>query len=308
MVSTEMKIEKTGFKNADGYRLTCGELAAVVTEYGGKIQSLQKNGCELLWQNRASGDYRFSAYGDVFETGEMSGFDDMFPNIAAGLVPDGFFRGVALPDHGEVWSQRWDCVPGENGLTLTAHGVRLPYAFSKTIRMDEGGFSVDYAAENLCEQELPFLWAAHPLFALEPGTRLEIPDCREIMNVYGGQKYLGPYGEHHDWPVSKDGRDLRTLSPEEKCCTKYYVWNPLRENRAEILRPDGIRIAMTAPVDAAPYLGVWYDEDGGGTQCVAPEPCTAAFDSLHAAALFGRDSRLAPRETRRWTLRVAIDG
>lgn len=298
------------WKGIPAWRLSAGPVEAVLTPQGGKVQSLRLGGRELLWQGKNK-TYRTSQYGDVFETGEFSGFDDMFPNISAGRYPGGLWDGTLLPDHGEVWTQPWRDAETDGGLELTVCGVRLPYRLTKKAVVTERSLELSYEAENLTAHPMQYLWAAHPLFLLEDGMTLELPGAKEIVNTCGGCKSLGPFGEHHPWPVSKDGRDLSRLTTENQCYNKYYVWNPLDENLSRLWYPNGLTVTLRAdPVSAVPYLGVWTDEGGYGgygMACAAPEPCTAPMDRLDAAALFGKESVLPPHGSARWRLIITME-
>lgn len=304
-----MLCDETSYKGAPGYTLEDGDLSVTVLKRGAKLQSIRFCGRELLWQSPGT-EYRYSEYGDLFETGEFSGFDDMFPNISACPYPDGVWRGTELPDHGEVWTQEWDCAPDGDGVTFAVHGVKLPYSLEKRVSLYDGAVRLDYRAENLSRCPMKYIWAAHPLFILEEGMRLEIPGCTRIMNVCGDPNALGAYGERHTWPLCSSGRDLSVLSRLNRSFNKYYVWDELAENRSSLVYPDGLRVTLNAPAGSVPYLGVWTDEGGYGDYgmyCAAPEPCTGAFDRLDIADLFGRVSVLDGYEYAGWSLTVNID-
>lgn len=302
------KIEACRYKDAPGWRLSDGPLEATVLQRGAKIQSLQLAGKELLWQNSGPA-YRFSSYGDVFETGEFSGFDDMFPNISAGPYPGGIWSNTPLPDHGEVWTQDWACTVEENRLAFAVNGIRLPYRLEKTVALENGTLHLGYRAVNLTPYPMKYLWAAHPLFVLEEGTQLALEGCAAIVNAAEDKAALGSFGTLHPWPVCLSGRDLSHLGPSHRTYNKYYVWNPLTVNRSALRYPDGTTLTLDAPADRVPYLGVWTDEcgyGGYGMACVAPEPCTGAFDRLDLADLYGRVSVLNGRGTANWTLTISI--
>ena len=304
-----MKCSDTNYKDAPGFCLQEGGLELTVLRRGAKIQSLRHCGKELLWQSE-SRHYKFSGYGDDFMTGECSGFDEMFPTIAACPYPDGLWRGTELPDHGEVWTQDWDASADSGGVTLSVYGVRLPYKLTKRVSLEGSDALLDYHAKNLSGYPLKYIWAADPLFVLEEGMRIELNGCTEIINVSddpGGG--LGAYGEKHPWPQCSPGRDLSVLSRLPKRFNKYYVWDALAENKSSLIYPDGRHVTLSAPADVVPYLGVWTDEGGfmGRSMfCAAPEPCTGALDRLDTADLFGKVSTLPPRGSASWRLTVSL--
>ena len=301
-----MDITRTHFKNINAYEITDGGLEVAVSDYGAKLQSIRFHGKEFLVQNSASGQYRLSAYASCFTDGEFSGFDDMFPNITAGAYVGGGFDGAALPDHGEVWSATWEHTITGQGVTLSVDGTALPYTLQKTVSVSYPDIVLAYTLTNRSSSAFEYIWAAHPLFVLEKGTRLELPGAAEIVNVFGGQRYLGGDGERHGWPVSNEGRDMSALDPANRCQNKYYVENDREENAARIRYPGGAAVTLCA-VGGVPYLGVWIDE-GVRMSCVAPEPCTGAYDTQERAHNSGRISRLEAHASCSFGLTISFEG
>ena len=302
-------IQKKKYKDIEGIEVSNDLLSLIVLpSSGGKIQSIRFCDKEYLVQN-PSKNFITAEYDADYLDGDFSGFDEMFPTITACPYPGGVWNGINLPDHGEVWALPFETESNQQSLRLSVHGVRLPYLFSKSISLDGPQLIIDYCAENLSGFPMKYIWAAHPLFILEEGTRLHLPYAHSIMNVYGGCKYLGDFGEKHPWPVSNDNRDLSVLSPEQRCCNKYYVWNRLKHNESTIEYPNGDTITLSCDAAAVPYLGLWVDEKGyndGTVACVAPEPCTGAFDSVALADTFGRVAQLPPHGKASWQLRIAF--
>jgi len=303
-------IRNAHFKNIESIEIANDFLAVtVLPSSGGKIQSIRFLGKEYLMQN-PSDVFIHSEYDSSFTDGDFSGFDDMFPTINPCTYPGGVWDGTKLPDHGEIWTLPFETKTGSETLSLSVYGVRMPYRFSKSISLQDEAIIIDYLAENLTPFPMKHIWAAHPLFILEEGTKLSLPFAESIINVYGGCKYLGEFGKMHNWPISDDGRDMSQLSPEERCCNKYYVWNRFDCNKSVIEYPDGVSITMSCDAGKVPYLGMWVDEMGYGDNtkaCVAPEPCTGAFDSIELADTFGKVAVLQPNSTLSWQLKIAFN-
>ena len=296
---------KTTYKGIEAYLLQDGELSVILSNYGAKLQSIRFRDKEYLVQNTGSDLYRISQRGDSFTQGEFSGFDDMFPNISAGLYVGGAFDGTPLPDHGEVWSASWDGEITDTGVRLSILGVVLPYRLEKQVQVSGSNIMLNYTLTNLSEHAYEFIWAAHPLFVLEEGTRLDLPNVTQIVNVFGGQRYLGEDGQKHGWPISNDLRDLSGLAPSNRCQSKYYVENEREENRSHIIYADGTIISLLGI--NAPYLGVWVDE-GVEMNCVAPEPCTGAYDTQARAHNSGRISKIEPHATTHFGVILSFEG
>ncbi len=304
----QTKVEECRYKDAPGYRLSRGSLAVTVLPRGGKIQSIRWDGREWLWQ-RPGETYRFAGYGDAFETGEFSGFDDMFPTISACPYPGEPWAGVSLPDHGEVWTLPWQCQPEEDALACQVDGVALPYRLHKRVSLLPDALALDYRAQNLSGAPLACLWAAHPLFVLQDGMEVELEGCKRIFNTARDKDNLGDFGTLHDWPVCATGRDLRRLDGAHHTYRKFYAWHPLDQNRAHLRYPGGVRVTLEAPVEQVPYLGLWVDEagyGGHGMRCVTPEPCTAAPDRLDWALAHGREASLPPGGEAAWRLTITF--
>ena len=88
---------------------------------------------------------------------------------------------------------------------------------------------------------------------------------------------------------------MSILNPANECQKKYYVENERRANIAHIHYPDGAIVTFST-FGNAPYLGVWIDE-GIQMNCVAPEPCTGAYDTQERSHKSGRISRIAGRDS-----------
>lgn len=289
---------------------------AVVPGFGAKIASLvhKRTGRECLFQ--AAGErFRKAAYGARYETGEVTGFDEMFPTITECFCDVEPWAGVKMPDHGEVWSLPWECELSESEVRTSVHGVRFPYALTRTISFARAdSVLLRYKVENLSACDLPAMWSAHPLFNMTPGTRLIFPpSARHIINTVPGPA-LGNYGERFDFPnaLTKESRawDLSRIGPpERKLFFKYFFLDPLEEGFVIIHDPTTREtIALVWPVEQIPYLGMWVNEGGWqDSYHLAPEPCTAPFDRWDIARQWGRLPVIAAFGTREWELRITVD-
>ena len=298
------------YKGEPAHILESGDLNLLVTDYGAKIQSIRFRGKEMLCQSFNQTDrYRRSGYAAHFEDGEFSGFDHLFPNISAAPYPDDPWKDIIMPDHGEVWTQQWKPKYTGNSLIFRVNGVRLPYRFCVTMALENNDLKLTYEAENLSPYPMKYLFCCHPLFILEDGMKLDLPDCSRIINTAPGQKFLGGYLEEHHWPISNEGRDMSILSSDYRCCNKYYVRNDRPRNDAHLRYPDGTVISMIPEGDGLPYMGVWTDEFGYGQyamRCAAPEPASAALDSYSPADEYGMNSILEPESIKSWTVRISF--
>jgi hypothetical protein len=288
----------------------------IVPDPGAKIASLihKKTGRECLFQLPGE-EFRKTSYGAPFETGEVSGFDEMFPGITECYCNIEPWAGVKIPDHGEVWSLPWKCEISGAEVRTSVHGVRFPYVLTRTVTFEKANtLLLRYQVENLSACDFPAMWAAHPLFNMTPGTRIILPDAaRNIINTVPGPA-LGGYGGRFTFPTARtaDGKtwDLSQINPHRgKFYFKYFFLDDLQEGFAIIhdLKTHET-VGLAWPVDQVPYLGMWVDEGGWeGYYHVAPEPCTAPFDRWDTARQWGKLPVVPALGSQRWLLRITVD-
>ena len=180
------------------------------------------------------------------------------------------------------------------------------YRFERLIRLNGPTVRTDYRLIAIAP-DLPFLWAMHPLLALEPGAQLAIAGVAEVTVTNGAGLDLRTTGGRVGWPVG----DLRTggtvdLSrvpdTDAGIVRKLYADAAALEGPAIAWQPDGAGIAIDWDRQVAPSLGIWIDAGGwpvgAGRQQVALEPTTAPFDDL-ATCDRARSSGVGAARTRR---------
>ena len=208
--------------------------------------------------------------------------------------------------------------------TLIGECFSLPLELERTLELDRepataGAWSSDYKLTNTGAIAVPWSWAAHPLFAVEEGDRIVLPESIHSLRLEGsGGGRLGKGGDTVAWPMATRWRTAARGS--ERCrgtLTRVSATSclPARsqasENWCALERPSAsLRIRVTFDAAATPYLGLWicyggWPERPGPKQiCVALEPATAPVDSL---AVTGPWSRvLEPGESFQWTMHVDI--
>jgi len=289
----------------------------ILPQYGGKVQSIinkvkQK---EYLYQTDKD-KFKKAEYAMLFDNGDCSGFDDMFPTIDECYYPRKPWKGIKVPDHGEVWSLPWDYDLKEDSIFLSVHGMRFPYKLEKSIKIkNENCLHIDYRVKNYSAYDFDFIWAAHPLFNCSENTEIILPETvNKIINVYNNSKRLGKYGEIHSWPVtisdSGNKYDMSKMcSKSVKYCEKYYVQDELKEGWASLYdNNNGDMITLLYPIKKVPYLGIWVNKGGFMDQYnVALEPCTGAFDGVNMANKWDRVSTIKANRNYKWFLDIKID-
>lgn len=288
------------------------ELVAL-PELGGKIASLRHAGVELLQAPLRPYATRTQTMG--FDQSDASGFDECLPSVAACELPDG----TPIPDHGELWRLQCDAEqPEANELRLTATCSVLPLRMTRRLTLNDNTLRVDYRLENIGNNDLPYLWSAHPLFAVDEGDVVQLPASVTRVRLEGSaQQRLGSKGSEHSWPLAElpsGGKaDLsRAGKPGDGIGDKLSAPAP-REGWAAIdRRQHGLRVRVEFDPQRTPYLGLWLCYGGwpegqlARQQCVALEPCTAPCDSLAEAMEKGWARQLSPGQSDSWWMTISV--
>ena len=306
----------------------------VLPPLGGKIASLSVGGVELLQGPLAPRAPRTRTM--AFDASDAGGWDECLPSVAACGVE--LPNGVAeIPDHGDLWRVAWKPVTESSGrgswleddandsspVTLRGECFSLPLALDRTLALSEqeNGWRVDlgYKLTNSGPSPLPWSWAAHPLFAVDPGDRLILPETIDSLCLEGsGGNRLGKNGDTISWPVAKlaGGRetDLSSVQPPDSGIGDKLFAGPLtqKENWCALERASArLRIKVTFDPALTPYLGLWIcyggwpDRPGPKQNCIAMEPATAPVDSLAQTGSWTRV--LAANESFAWTMHLEIE-
>jgi galactose mutarotase-like enzyme len=292
-------------------------IVKIIPQVGGKIQSIfhKEKNKEYLYQ-AVGNKYKKPKYEMLFEKSECSGFDDMFPTITSCYYPTEPWKGIRIPDHGEVWSLPWEYEINNNIINLTVYGLRFPYKFKKEIKLiNTHEIYIKYKVYNNANYNFYFIWAAHPLFNCNQNTIIILPDsAKKIINVYDKSKRLGNYGNIFPWPIVNADLNhkynmsrIRTKSVE--ACEKYYVFNEIKEGWSSLYDIETKEIiTLSYPIEKVPYLGIWVNEGGLlGQYNVALEPCTGIFDRLDIAQQWNKIKVIKAKNKYEWFLKITIN-
>ncbi len=295
--------------------------ATLLPIFGGKIASLRYNDRELLQAPLAPITQR--SHSMPFDESDASGWDECLPSVAACTVETA--AGPAdIPDHGDLWRVAWTVASqGTDSVTLAGRCFSLPLTLQRTLALTTTStgarLTLSYLLTNTGNIPAPWSWAAHPLFAVEPGDRIVLPTAIRILRIENSAgNRLGRNGDNVHWPSAKlaDGSasDLSLVQPPESAIADKLFAGPLaaHENSCAIERPGArLRIRFTFDAVATPWLGLWICyggwPDGSDLKqtCVALEPATAPVDSLALSADWTR--MLAPGASASWSLHVDLE-
>ncbi|MEP7327247.1 MAG: hypothetical protein ABI836_14950 [Gemmatimonadota bacterium] len=285
----------------------------VVPGLGAKLSNLRRHrGREWLWRNEQMPFAVPDSSASYVETADSGGWDECFPTVGPCDLPGpAAFR---LPDHGELWSARWECavLEGRSGTVLTAltNGIVFPCEFFRELTLDarEPVIRFRYRLRHLGDQPFPWIWSAHPLFNVQPGTTLDIPGLRQV-------KVDAAFGrsESHKatvpWPL--DGGDLFRFPAPGGWAMKLFG-DGAEPGRAILTDPRaGERLELVVPPGQVPQWGIWINCGGWAPPGKAPyynlglEPCIGAPDRLDQAIEEWRAAQtLSPGEVREWSFEV----
>ena len=260
--------------------------------------------------------FKPTVYGARFVDQDMSGWDEMMPSIDAGAYPaEGKFAGVALPDHGEVWSVPWTVVEVQtDALTLDVQGQALPYRFRRTMRVISPTLlRMEYEVLRTAPDDFVVLWAAHPQFVVDAETHIVLPDEVETITNILNVEELGAPGLIHAWPETKtpQGEPFaldQIGSRERHKYRKLYLsphqpvaWAAMRQGEAG----QWLRLGWDAQL--VPYLGIWVDEGAVNTVAAAAlEPSNGFYDTLERAWNNQRVLHVNSDQPYRWYMDIEI--
>lgn len=287
----------------------------VIPDVGAKVLSLRFKPTEREWLHQVRIDrIKRPTYGDSFVDRELGGFDDMCPTIDSCHYPSSSpALRVKLPDHGELWSVPWEVFIHDDDVIFGVRGRALPYEFQRTVRfISEDIVEFAYSIRNHGRETIHFLWAAHPLFAVDESTEIILPDNMRIVRcVYGDHRLSAD--TTYSWPTAQlESGQFYGLSrigpPSNRNARKFYYpgrvpkgWSALYSERT-----GDFLICHVSPAEV-PYLGVWIDEGlyASAANC-ALEPTNAYYDSLERAVAAGTAPSLTPGEAVSWRLRYVL--
>ena len=169
--------------------------------------------------------------------------------------------------------------------------------------------TLDYLVSNDGDAPLQYLYAFHPLLRAASGDGLEWPADQPLTVAYSHRGSLGTGGTRTTWgALNRDGRPLSTRQfiPDSGRFYKYFA-TPLAAGRATLRRADGGTLALAWDALAQPHLAVWcWEGEHPGLNHLAPEPTTAAVDSLAQAAATGQTRAIPAHGTAAWRITLTL--
>jgi galactose mutarotase-like enzyme len=274
---------------------------AVDVARGAKITSLSdlSRGREWLLQPPAAAVDQ-THYGARFTDTAVYGWDEMFPTIDPCRYVG---EDVTLPDHGEVWSKPWDILDvSPSSLTCATDGVALQYRLTRTIDVTDRHVTLRYRLSTKRPQGMAALWAAHPQFAVLPGTILALPTNLTDLTAH-----------REDDPSRADNVELRESGLDWRTVAASGTGTMLYANpatpaaHATLTDPDGSWLRMEWDATKIRYFALWVDNRRyAADPVVCLEPMTGGFDSLERAQQRGGVLQVNAGSPVQWQCAVSL--
>jgi galactose mutarotase-like enzyme len=293
----------------------------VLPQNGGKVASIKCTRTDTEFLLPGSQYDKVAEYGvhALFEASDCAGWDECLPTVS---ISGADTPGGSAPDHGDFWRIPWTlcAIPSVNEICIEAKGDSRPLSFRKQITLDSTELHIKYSITNLSAIPVGFLYASHPLFCIDPGDRIVLPNEIDSLRLIESRGLrIGKNGDRISWPIHfHDGVsfDLRRTGYATDRTAEMLYTNQLIQGSAGLYRTQlGQGVILSFDTTVLPYLGLWtsyggWPEWSGNSlqYAIALEPTTAPHGSLRDASRALKERILNAAETFSFSLRLAILG
>ncbi len=323
MATCQTKISADGF---DTICLSNGRMSvSVLPQLGGKIHEIidMRSGRDWLWKNPHIPLRHPSPNMNYDKELDSGGWDEILFSIEPCdlELPGGDH--FSIGDHGSVVDKPWQNI--ETGinvageavckLSVEGHTPHFKLVRKMVLHADQPRLECLYRLTNTGNQPWPWLWCAHPLFAVEDDMCIDIQNGQPIRLMQADQALIDA---DLFWPISRSTQGEKvnlahifekTAKPET-FCAKLYVRSA---NKLSLGTRDGAEgLSLTYDPEKLPWLGLWVNKNGWSGCGSEPymnlglEPATTAHESLAEAVAQGHAEFLEPGESKDWSLTVAL--
>ena len=317
-----MSIRQTTVSGFPAVALRSAELEVVaIPSFGMKLTNLRRlNGREWLWRSDQIPLAPPQSGASYVESADSGGWDECFPTVAPCPVPGAPPGTPPLPDHGELWSAPWisSVYESSEGTTLagSAKGTVLPYEFHRQVTLDpqEPVVRFRYLLRHTGDKPFPWIWSAHPLLNVQPGSVLTLPGVSQVkVAAVHGRDDIS-VNEVVSWPGAIGGDGDRLTFPENGGWALKAFGDLGSDGRMMLTDPRrGERLELVVRREQVPQVGVWLNCRGWAPPGRTPyynmalEPCIGAPDRLDLAVTEWHTAQtLQPGEERAWSIDVRL--
>ena len=317
-----MSFRQTTVSGFPAVALRSAELEVIaVPSLGMKVTNLRRlGGREWLWRSDQIPLAPPRPGASYVETADSGGWDECFPTVGACPVPGTAPGTPQLPDHGELWSAPWSSsvYDSSEGTTLagSAKGTVFPYQFQRQITLDphQPVVRFRYLLRHTGDKPFPWIWSAHPLLNVQPGSELTVPGVSQMkLAAVHGRTDLQE-NDVVSWPGAIGGELDRFTFPENGGWALKAFGDLGSDGRMTLTDPRrGERLDFVVRRDEVPQVGVWINCLGWAPPGRTPyynlalEPCVGTPDRLDLAVNEWRTAQtLQPGEERVWSVDVRL--
>lgn len=239
----------------------------IFPEIGGKIHKIYNkiSGSQYLLESQKSdGSYSQAFYGANFEDFDTSGFDECFPNVSDSKVEFVDGKELFFPDHGELWSRRWDYEIFGEKVKLKIKGVQRKYEFIKTVSLTENEINLSYEVINNCEFDFHYIWSAHPLLNVSEGDKILLSaKINELFLNWSSDENIGNFGKYVHWPKIDKENDFSIIKNLAFGKAVKLFTDPLSEGKAGVyFSKFDESLLINFDTNENPFLGLWLSYGG----------------------------------------------
>jgi galactose mutarotase-like enzyme len=298
------------------FTLSSEELTVqVYPDEGARVASLRSlgSGLEFLTQSHRTGPYPAPRVDARFQDGPCSGIEECLPTVGPCVI-EGTHR--VVPDHGDFWQLSWEVTDSSHEhIQMQTRGFSTSIVFSKEIAVEGDTLRIRYQIENPTDEAVPYLYACHPLFAIDAGDRVLLSqDIESLTLYYSRNQRLGPAGSTISWPDAKAEIALDIAQAHETGIAEMLYTDRLSAGRCGLYRSTARQgLYLTFSPHALPYLGLWLCYGGWPESssrprqyAIALEPTTAPLNTLSQAESAGLALVLQPGKTAQWEIAFHI--
>ena len=265
---------------------------------------------DLLWNNPNLAPSRQPIHAS-YDDNWSGGWDELFPNDEATTL-----HGVALPDHGELWTGDWTF---ERFQRDDAAGVHLRcvtpitnFIAEKTLllRPQSAVLEVKYQLTNQGEKSFPFLWKLHPAFAVSASHRIDFPHMTVVRETdFPGTLDGAP--PIFPWPhatIGNSGLDLRNVPDVSSRALHFFYGTEMAAGWCGVTNRAN-RLAAALHFDPEVFSSCWLFATHGGwndLNVAVLEPATGYPFRMQSMIDEGRARYLASGESLETTVLFSI--
>jgi galactose mutarotase-like enzyme len=295
----------------------------IAPDFGAKVLHLidKRSDYQWLWTD-SSRPIRPALEGDLYPDHDVTGIDECFPNIGISKYPGS--TNLVMPDHGELWSRKWEYELEENRLKTVVQGSIFPYTFSREILIEESKAKFSYEINNFGNESFLAFWTLHALFRAEQGMKIVISGNPLMTKEFGFSSRMGFDGdngyeghlERYTWPKTLGAtggqHDLSEIDLQTPLTDKVVLQTPINGEVRLVNTKVGRSLKFALNPNELPYFGICFNLGawpftGEKATWVALEPSHGATDRLDEAFELGSAIEFLPYKPIRFSFTLTLE-